>query len=171
VPTNGAAPRPSPCSPSRGTSAASLPILRKDFIVDAAQIAESRAYGADAVLLIVAGLSDVELNDLLAAARGAGLAALVETHSDRDLDRALAADADVVGVNSRNLETLEVDLDAALRILARVPPGPLRVLESGVRTRDDVRRAEEAGADAVLVGETLMRAADPAAKLRELLER
>ncbi len=149
----------------------SLPILRKDFIVDATQIDRSRASGADAILLIVAGLADSELTDLLAAARANGLAALVETHSDRDLDRAVAAGADVIGVNSRNLETLQVDLDRAIEVLARVPTGLVRVLESGVRTRQDVRRAEDAGADAVLVGETLMRAPDPAAKLRELLGR
>ena len=150
---------------------ASLPILRKDFIVDATQMAESRANGADAVLLIVAALSDAELTALLAAARDEGLAALVETHSDLDLERALAAGAGIIGVNSRNLETLQVDLDRALGVLGGIPGGTIRVLESGIRSRDDVRRAEEAGADAVLVGEALMRAADPAGKLQELLGR
>jgi indole-3-glycerol phosphate synthase len=149
----------------------SLPILRKDFIVDPVQIDESRSNGADAVLLIVAALKDAELEDLLAAARSEGLAALVETHSVQGLDRALAAGADIVGVNARNLETLGVDLDRALEIVARVPAGPIRVLESGIRTRDDVRRAEDAGADAVLVGETLMRSPDPAETVRELLGR
>jgi indole-3-glycerol phosphate synthase len=153
-------------------AATGLPILRKDFIVDAAQVTESRAAGADAILLIAAGLTDAELAELLAAAREQGMAALIETHTERELERAIGAGAGVIGVNSRDLETLEVDLGRALALMARIPEGAgVRVLESGVRTSDDVLRAADAGADAVLIGEALMRANDPAAKLRELLGR
>jgi indole-3-glycerol phosphate synthase len=149
----------------------SLPVLRKDFIVGPAQVAESAALGADAVLLIAAALSDEELVELISATRDLGLAALVETHAEDELERALAARAEIIGVNSRDLETLHVDLDRALALVARLPASQVRVLESGLRNRDDVRRAEQAGADAVLVGEALMRSADPAAALRGLLGR
>jgi indole-3-glycerol phosphate synthase len=149
-------------------AATDLPILRKDFIVDAAQIAQARSAGADAVLLIAAALDRMELKDLCAAAQELGLAALVETHSAGEIDLALGAGARIVGVNSRDLETLTVHLDRALTLIATVPREVVRVLESGVSTRADVVRAVNAGADAVLVGEALMRAADPAAKLREL---
>ena len=149
-------------------AATDLPILRKDFIVDASQIVEARSAGADAVLLIAAALDRGELVDLFAAARDLGLAALVETHSAAEVELALGAGARIVGVNSRDLETLAVHLDRALDLIRTVPAEVVRVLESGVSTRADVERASAAGADAVLVGEALMRAADPAAKLREL---
>lgn len=148
-----------------------LPILRKDFIVDPSQVLEARAEGADAVLLIAAALDRSELEDLQAAARELGLAALVEAHTPEDLAKALGVGAAIVGVNARDLETLEVDIDRALALLADIPAGPVRVLESGVSTRRDVRRAEEAGAEAVLIGEALMRAADPERELRRLLWR
>jgi indole-3-glycerol phosphate synthase len=150
-------------------AATELPILRKDFIIDASQIAEARAAGADAVLLIAAALDRRELTDLVSAAGELGLGSLVETHSAAEIDLALEVGARIVGVNARDLETLEVNLGRAVRLLGTVPPGVVRVLESGVSTRDDVLRAAAGGADAVLVGEALMRAADPAAKLRELL--
>lgn len=149
--------------------ATSLPILRKDFVVHPSQVLESRASGADAILLIAAALSAAELAELQAAAGDLGMRCLVETHSQADLDRALQADARVIGVNARDLESLQVDPGRALATLARVPDDRVRVFESGVRTREDVRRAEQAGADAVLVGEALMRATDPAAKIAELL--
>ena len=151
--------------------ASGLPILRKDFIVDDSQILEARAAGADAVLLIAAALSDDELRDLRGAASNAGLAALVEIHTSEEVDRALGSGATIVGVNSRDLETLRVDLDRALATLSGIPSTVVRVLESGVSTREHVSRAADAGADAVLVGEALMRAEDPAAKIAELLGR
>ena len=129
---------------------------------------ESRAGGADAVLLIAAALSELELKAMLAAAADLGLGALVEAHSDGDLEKALATDAAVVGVNARDLETLEVDAARALRLLGEVPADRVAVLESGLSTRQDVERALEAGAVAVLVGEALMRAADPVAAIRAL---
>ncbi len=149
--------------------ACDLPVLRKDFLIHPAELIESRAAGADAVLLIAACLSANELVAMLATARDLGLGALVETHSDEDLEKVLATDAEVIGVNARDLETLEVDVDRALEHLARVPAGRLSVMESGIATRAHVRAAVDAGASAILVGEALMRADDPGAKLRELL--
>lgn len=149
--------------------ATSVPVLRKDFLVHPAQLMEARVGGADAVLLIVAALSDHELEAMLAAADDLGLGALVEVHTDRDLGRALATSAKVVGVNARDLETLEVDADRGLALLERVPADRIAVAESGISGPEHVERAIAAGARAVLVGEALMRAADPGAKLRELL--
>jgi indole-3-glycerol phosphate synthase len=145
-----------------------IPVLRKDFLVDPDQVIEARACGADAVLLIAASLSDAELRAMLSAVADLGMTALVETHSEGDLDRVLATDAAVVGVNARDLETLEVDVGTALRRLARVPRDRIAVMESGLSTRADVRAAADAGASAILVGEALMRSVDPAAKVREL---
>jgi indole-3-glycerol phosphate synthase len=149
--------------------ATSLPVLRKDFLVHPAQLMEARVEGADAVLLIVAALSDHELDAMLAAADDLGLGTLVEAHTADDLERALATSAKVVGVNARDLETLEVDVERGLALVERVPPDRIAVAESGISDRAHVERAAAAGARAVLVGEALMRAADPAAKLRELL--
>jgi indole-3-glycerol phosphate synthase len=149
--------------------ACDLPVLRKDFLIHPAELIESRAAGADAVLLIAACLSAHELTAMLATARDLGLGALVETHSDEDLDKVLATDAEVVGVNARDLETLDVDVDRALTHLARIPVGRISVMESGITTRAHVRAAVDAGASAILVGEALMRADDPGVKLRELL--
>jgi indole-3-glycerol phosphate synthase len=149
--------------------AVDLPLLRKDFVIDPDQVLESRAAGADAVLLIATCLAAGALDELLAATRSLGMEALVETHSDEDLERALGTDARVIGVNARDLETLEVDVPAALTRLGRIQRDRVAVLESGIRSRDDVERAVAAGASAILVGETLMRAADPAASIRELL--
>jgi indole-3-glycerol phosphate synthase len=148
--------------------ATSVPVLRKDFLVHPAQVMEARVEGADAVLLIAAALSELELKAMLAAAEDLGLGALVEAHAEEDLEKALAADAKVVGVNARDLETLEVDVDGALAMLRRVPDDRIAVAESGLTSREQVERAVEAGARAVLVGEALMRAVDPGAKLREL---
>jgi indole-3-glycerol phosphate synthase len=145
-----------------------VPVLRKDFLVHPSQVIESRVHGADAVLLIAAALSGPELKAMLAAAGDLGLGALVEAHSAADLDRALATDAEVVGVNARDLETLEVDRGRALELLARVPPDRVAVFESGIGSRADVEDAVRAGAKAVLVGEALMRAEDPEAALRDL---
>ena len=148
--------------------AVGLPVVRKDFLVHPAQVIESRAAGSDAVLLIAAALSELELKGMLAIAADLGLGALVETHSEEDLAKALATDAPVIGVNARDLETLDVDVERALAMLPEVPSDRVAVLESGVSTRDDVERAIDAGAGAVLVGETLMRSSDPGATIRSL---
>jgi indole-3-glycerol phosphate synthase len=148
--------------------AVSLPVLRKDFLVHPAQVIQSRAAGGDAVLLIAAALSELELKGMLAVAADLGLDALVETHSEEDLAKALATDAPVIGVNARDLETLEVDVERALAMLPDVPSDRVAVLESGVSTREDVERAIDAGARAVLVGETLMRSPDPGVTIRSL---
>ena len=148
--------------------AVGVPVLRKDFLIHPSQLMESRVEGADAVLLITSAMSELELKAMLATAEDLGLGALVETHSDGDLAIALATDAKVIGVNARDLETLEVDVEAAIARLAQVPSNRIAVLESGVGSREDVRRASDAGAHAVLVGEALMRATDAGAKLREL---
>ncbi len=149
--------------------AVQVPVLRKDFLVHPSQLIESRAAGADAVLLIAAAVSPLELEALLATARDLGLGVLLEAHSDADLDVALATDAEVIGLNARDLETLEVDAGRARRQLARIPADRIGVLESGIATREDVVAAVEAGASAILVGEALMRADDPRALLRGLL--
>ena len=150
-------------------SSVSIPVLRKDFLIHPAQVIEARASGADAVLLIVAALTDSQLGALLEAARDVGLAALVETHSDADLDRAIESGASVIGVNARDLETLDVDVKGALARIGRVPDDRISVLESGISTRANVDAALEAGASAILVGEALMRADDPARAVRKLL--
>jgi indole-3-glycerol phosphate synthase len=148
------------------------PVLRKDFVVHEAQVVEARAAGADSVLLITACLTDGELAALLTVARDLGMEPLVETHTDDDVARALATDAALVGVNARDLETLEVDVAAARHRLAAVVEGRrVAVAESGIRDRADVLAARAAGASAILVGETLMRAGDPAATAASLLGR
>lgn len=149
-------------------AAVDRPVLRKEFIVDEYQLWESRAAGADAVLLIAAALDPEALRDLFHAAKGAGLGTLVEAHTAPEVERALALGAPVVGVNNRNLQTLETDLETSLRLLPLIPPGPVTVSESGILTRDDVMRVVSAGAQAVLVGEALVRATDVPAKVREL---
>jgi indole-3-glycerol phosphate synthase len=148
--------------------AAGVPILRKDFVVDAYQIDEARAAGADAVLLIVAALDPAALQDLASHAAGRGLDALVEVHDERELDAALAIGATLLGVNNRDLRTFHTDLGVTERLAKRVPRGSLLVSESGIFTHDDVRRLEAAGAQAFLVGESLMRESDPGAALRRL---
>jgi indole-3-glycerol phosphate synthase len=149
-------------------AALSRPLLRKDFTVDEYQLWEARAAGADAVLLIVAALDRGALRDLYQAAKGIGVHPLVEAHTAAELEEALGLGARVVGVNNRNLQTLETDLATSLRLLPLVPPGHVAVAESGIFTRDDVERVARAGAHAVLVGEALVRARDVAAKVREL---
>jgi len=148
--------------------ATSVPVLRKDFLVHPAQLMEARVEGADAVLLIVAALTEHELAAMLATAEDLGLGALVEAHSEEDLEKALASDAKVVGVNARDLETLDLDPERALELIAGVPKDRIAVAESGIATREDVERATEAGARAVLVGEALMRAEDPGLMLQAL---
>ena len=149
-------------------AATSLPALRKDFIVDAWQVLESRALGADAILLIVAALDDAELRDFEALALALGMAVLVEVHDEGELERALALRTPLVGINNRNLRTFEVTLETTLALLARVPAGRIVVTESGIVASGDVRRMRAAGVDAFLVGEAFMRAGDPGRALREL---
>jgi len=151
-------------------SQVSVPVLRKDFILDELQIVEARAAGAAAVLLIVRALSPERLPSLLASARSAGLDALVEVHTEAELTRALTAGADIVGVNSRDLDTFRIDVASAWELLATVPNEVVAVAESGMHGRGDVERAAAAGADAVLIGTALSAAADPARLLRELAE-
>ncbi|HEY5861096.1 MAG TPA: indole-3-glycerol phosphate synthase TrpC, partial [Actinomycetota bacterium] len=145
-----------------------LPVMRKDFLVHPAQLIEARAHGADAVLLITSSCSDAELTSLLAMADDLGLGVVLETHSDEDLVRASATDASIIGVNARNLETLEVDVPGALSRLEGIARERVAVMESGIATRRDALAAVAAGASAILVGEALMRAADPSAMVREL---
>ena len=147
---------------------ASLPVLRKDFLIDEVQLDESVSMGASAVLLIVRILDNARLNTLLAYAESRGLHALVEVHDEAEINRALAEGASIIGVNNRDLGTLVVDPGRALRLRPRIPKGIISVAESGVATRDDVKRIENAGFDAVLIGEALATSHDPAAKLREL---
>jgi indole-3-glycerol phosphate synthase len=147
-----------------------LPLLRKDFIVSAYQLWEARAAGADAVLLIAAALGEEELAALQGDARAIGLDALVEVHDDAELARALAAGADLVGVNSRNLRTLAVDVHAPRRLARLLPSHVVGVAESGLRSAADLLALREVGYSAFLVGEHLMTAADPGSALRELVD-
>jgi indole-3-glycerol phosphate synthase len=149
-------------------SRVSVPVLRKDFILDELQIVEARAAGAAAVLLIVRALPPERLGALLEFARSAGLAALVEVHSAAELERALEAGADIVGVNSRDLDTFRIDVASAWELLATLPGELVAVAESGMRGREDVVRAAAAGADAVLIGTALSSSTDPARLLRDL---
>jgi len=149
-------------------AAVGVPLLRKDFTLDEYQLWEGRAAGADAALLIVAILEPALLRDLVHAAKGIGLAALVECHTAAEIDTALAAGARVIGINNRDLRTFTTRIETTLALLPRIPPGPLVVSESGFFTGEQVRRVAEAGAHAVLVGEGLVRAADVAAAIAEL---
>ena len=148
--------------------ATDLPILRKDFVTDPYEVGEARAAGADAILLIVAALDLERLGELLRVTRSRGLAALVEVHNEGEVETALAAGARVIGVNNRDLRTFDVDLGLTERLRKSIPPDVLVVAESGIDTAVDARRMREAGADGILVGESLMRADDPAARIREL---
>ena len=143
-------------------------MLRKDFIFDPYQLFEARAAGADAVLLIVAALSADQLRELLAAAQTIWLQALVEVHDEAELETALSAGAEIIGVNHRDLRTFEVDVSLSLRLRPLVPAGRLLVAESGIESAADVRRLKGAGYDGILVGEALLTASDRAAKVREL---
>ncbi|SEB68591.1 indole-3-glycerol phosphate synthase TrpC [Terriglobus roseus] len=147
-----------------------LPCLRKDFIVDEFQILEARAYGADAILLIVAALTDAELKHLRGAARAMGLDVLCEVHDRAELDRALPLDCEMVGVNSRNLRTFEVNTAEAEKLAHLLPAEVIRVAESGIGSAADIRRMTAVGYNAFLVGETLMRAPNPGDALLALLQ-
>jgi indole-3-glycerol phosphate synthase len=145
------------------------PILRKDFIVDEYQIFESRAHGADVILLIVAGISNSQLVDYHQIANELGMRVIVEVHTNDELERALDASPEIIGVNSRDLKTLEVSNAVFSELIPRIPTSIVRVAESGIFTRADVDFAQKFGATAVLVGEALVKAADPITAMRELL--
>ncbi len=155
------------------SSRVALPCLRKDFTVDAYQIVEARAHAADAILLIAAALTDAEMKQFAVAAHEVDLDVLVEVHTAQELDRVLNAlgerGADAIGVNNRDLKTFDVRMETSLQLVGQIPAGAVRVTESGIATADDVARLRTAGFDAFLIGESLMRQADPGAALRELL--
>jgi indole-3-glycerol phosphate synthase len=152
-------------------AACALPVLRKDFLIDAWQIHEARALGADCVLLIVAALDDAALREFAALARELGMDVLVEAHDADELERALALPEAIVGINNRDLRTFATSLDTTLALRARVPADRLLVTESGIHTPADVARMRAAGVHAFLVGEAFMRADDPGAALRRLFAR
>jgi indole-3-glycerol phosphate synthase len=145
-----------------------IPVLRKDFTVSEADVCDARLMGADAVLLIVAALDNEELFAFRALAGELDLAALVEVHDEAEVERAIEAGADIIGVNQRDLTTFEVDRQRAARVAGRIPDGVMRVAESGIRDAADAAGLRAAGYDAILVGETLVTAGDPAAVVREL---
>ena len=154
---------------AQARGACELPVLRKDFMVDAYQVDEARAMGADCILLIAACLDDAQMADLEAQALALKMAVLVEVHDGRELERALRLKTPLVGINNRNLRTFDVTLQTTLDLLPQVPGDRVLVTESGIRTRDDVRRLRESGVHAFLVGEAFMRAADPGVELALLL--
>lgn len=149
-------------------AAVSLPVLRKDFMLDPYQIAESAAAGADAILLIVRMLSDAQLNELFAAARQYGLDALVEVHDEDELERSCKINARLIGINNRNLKTFDTSLDVAVRVASSLSDGQVAIAASGVSTRSDVERNLKVGISRFLIGESLVRADYPVTLLREL---
>jgi indole-3-glycerol phosphate synthase len=153
---------------SAARAACSLPALRKDFLVDPYQVFESRALGADCVLLIAACLADSEMGELEALAHGLGMAVLVEVHDAEELERALKLETPLIGINNRNLRSFETRLETTLDLLPRTPHDRLVITESGILSKVDVARMRAAGVHAFLVGEAFMRAHDPGAELRNL---
>jgi len=154
----------------QASASSSLPCLRKDFIVDEFQIMEARAYGADAILLIAAALDQKELASLAEVARSRGLDVLCEAHDEEELQRALDAGCDLIGINSRNLRTFEVNLETAFRLAGKIPAECVRVAESGIQSGADVARLRSAGYEAFLIGESLMKAKRPGEALTRLME-
>jgi indole-3-glycerol phosphate synthase len=145
-----------------------VPVLRKDFIIRPYQVYESRAWGADALLLIVAILDDAELEELLSLSHRLGMQCLVEVHSQGELERALAQDIKLIGINNRNLDTLKVDINVTKRLCPFIPPDRIAVSESGIKGPDDIKKLKGWGIKAVLVGEALVTADDAAARIKEL---
>ncbi len=154
---------------SEAAAKVKIPLLRKDFMVDEFQIVEARANSADAILLIVAALTDAELKSLSALAKDLRLDVLCEVHDEAELDRALNAGCDIIGVNNRDLRTFHVDLNTAMRLAPKIPANVLRVAESGIGTGDDIARLRSAGFQAFLIGESLMKQDHPGEALRELI--
>ncbi|MBI1358598.1 MAG: indole-3-glycerol phosphate synthase TrpC [Acidobacteria bacterium] len=152
-------------------AAVSLPVLRKDFTLEGYHLLQAAVHGADCVLLIVAALGDTQLADLLHQAAELGLDALVEVHDEGELDRAVAVGAELIGVNNRNLKTLEVSLDTSVKLAKRLPAGTLAVSESGIRTADDIARLRDVGYRGFLVGTSLMKQDEPGKALAKLLGR
>jgi indole-3-glycerol phosphate synthase len=146
-----------------------LPLLRKDFIFDPYQIHESRAYGADALLLIVAILSQGQLKDLLSLSHSLGLKCLVEVHNEVEVEEAVLSEAELIGINNRDLNTFAIDINTTRRLRSLVPREKIVVSESGISGRKDIEKLRKWGVDAVLVGEALVMAGDVRAKMRELL--
>lgn len=153
---------------ARAKAAATLPALRKDFVIDEYQVFEARDLGADCILLIAAVLDPEQIASFSGIAGELGLDVLVEVHSERELDGALRSAPTLLGINNRDLRTFDTSLETTLSLLAQVPEGTTVVTESGIRTREDIRRMRDAGVDAFLVGEAFMRASDPGRQLREL---
>jgi len=149
---------------------APVPLLRKDFIIDLWQVYQSRCLGADAILLITALLDEELLKKMLIVAGIIGLQCLVEVHDEKEAEKALNAGAKIIGINNRNLKTFETDLKTTEKVIGMIPNDRIVVSESGIRTVDDIRYLKQAGADAVLVGETFMRASSPAEKIREFMQ-
>lgn len=149
-------------------NAVDVPVLRKDFVIDPYQVYEGRAAGADAILLIVAALGDAQLADLYALITDLGMAALVEVHNESELERALSIKPALLGVNNRDLRTFDVDLNTTARLATHIPESVTLIAESGIFSAEDVRRMGQVGARAVLVGESLVKSGDIAAKVREL---
>src|SRR6202140_3385081 len=154
----------------QASSSSSLPCLRKDFIVDEFQIVEARANRADAILLIVAALDQKELVSLAGIARAQGLEVLCEAHDEQELQRALDAGCDLIGINNRNLRTFEVNLETAFRLVEKMPAACVRVAESGIQSGADIARLRSAGSEAFLIGESLMKAERPSEALAKLIE-
>ena len=153
---------------TQARAAVALPALRKDFLVDPYQVFEARALGADCVLLIVACLEDAQMRSLEKLARALGMAVLVEAHDGAELERALALDTPLIGINNRNLRSFDTRLETTLDLLPRIPAGRLVITESGILSSADVRRMRDHGVNAFLVGEALMRADDPGKELKKL---
>ncbi len=149
-------------------AAVRLPVLRKDFTIDELHVLEAAAHGADAILLIAAALTEAEMRRFRELAAAFGMAALVEVHDEQELEAAAASGAEIIGVNNRNLHTFEVTLETSLRLAGKIPGGVVRVSESGIHSAADIERLREAGYQAFLVGEHLMKSADPAGAVRAL---
>ena len=152
----------------RAYDSVSVPLLRKDFVVDEYQILEARAYFADAVLLIAELLSEQQLSDYLAVCKTVGIAALVELHNENQVDKVIKANPDIIGINNRNLDDFSIDLSSTFKIKKKLPEGKIVVSESGIKTKYDIFKLKDAGINAALIGETLMRAENIKSKLIEL---
>ena len=150
-------------------SAVELPLLRKDFIIDPYQVYESRLYGADAILLIVAALDSTILRELLELAHSLDMDAIVEIHDEGELDKAIESGSKIIGINNRDLKTFDVSLETSFRLCKLIPRGKIVVSESGISSSDDIKRLKSAGINVLLIGETFMRAPEPGEELRRLL--